>query len=106
MGVDIAVEFGLSPMEWVRYPVPSALDSLDLLQQHLLRGGQQTVDPPLDSQDELGCLYLVTEADLLLIAGGAGALEPLMAASPLQGTVRPDEVSRPAEVAFAQGELD
>ena len=31
MGVDIAVELGLSPMQWVRYPVPSALDSLDLI---------------------------------------------------------------------------
>jgi len=48
----------------------------------------------------------VTEADLLLIAGGTGALEPLMAPGARQGAVRSDEAALAAEVALAQGELD
>src|ERR1019366_176360 len=106
LGIDKSVNLGLGPMQWVGGTVPSALHSLDLLQQHLRRAGQQTVNPPLDSQDEISGLDLVTEAKLLLVAGGAGALEPLMATSPRQGAVRPDEVALAAEVALPQGELD
>src|ERR1035441_5997329 len=92
-------------MQWVGGTVPSALHSLDLLQQHLLRADQQTVNPPLDSQDEISVLDLVTEAKLLLVAGGAGALEPLMATNPRQGAVRPDEVAAPPRVRPAPARL-
>ena len=93
-------------MQRVGCPVPSALDGLDLLQQHLLRADQQTVNAPLDAQDELARLDLMAEAHLLLVAGRAGALEPLMAAGARQGAVRPDEVAPAAKVALPQGELD
>src|ERR1039458_8777317 len=93
-------------MQRVGDTVPSALHSLDLLQQHLLRADQQPVYAPLDSQDEVIGLDLVTEAELLLITGGAGTLKPLMATGARQYAVRPHEVARAAKVALAQGELD
>jgi hypothetical protein len=68
--------------------------------------GEETVNPPLDSQDEVSGLDLVAEADLFLIAGRTGPLEALMAPGARQGAVRPDKVALAAEVALAQGELD
>src|ERR1035437_4658813 len=106
LSIDKTVELGLRPMERVGYPVPSALHGLDLHQQHLLRGGQQPVYAPLNAQGEIRRLDFTGEAHLLLIAGRAGTLEPLMPASSRQGAVRPDKAALAAEVALPQGELD
>ena len=93
-------------MQRVGYPVPAALDGLDLLQQHFLRADEQTINPALNAQDEFGRFDLMAEAHLFLIASRAGTLEPLVAARARQGAVPPYEIALAAKVALPQGELD
>ena len=104
--VDEAVELGLGPMQRVGYPVPAALDGLDLLQQHLLRADEQTVNAPLNAQDELARLNLVAKPHLFLVAGRARTLEPLVAPGARQSAVSAHEVALAAKVALPQGKLD
>ena len=106
LGIDKPVDLGLGPMQRVGCPVPAALDRLDLLQQHVLRADEQTINPALNAEDELGRFDLMAEPHLFLIAGGAGTLEPLVAACARQGPVPPYEIARAAKVALRQRELD
>ena len=67
---------------------------------------EQTINPALDAQDEVGRFDIVGKADLLLVAVRAGALEALVASGAGQGPLTPYEVALAAQVATAQGELD
>jgi len=67
---------------------------------------QDPVNPSLDAQDEVGGFHIKAEPDLLLVAGRAGALEPLVSSCPGQRAVGPDELAFAAKVAPAQSELN
>ena len=74
--------------------------------QRVQGGNEQSINPPLDTQDEVGAFDIEAKPDLFLVARGPRSLEPLVPPRPRQRAVRPDEVALAAEVAPAQSKLD